>query len=568
MSNLFNIGTRALVASQSAINVTGHNIANAATPGYSRQEVQLSATPGQFSGAGFVGKGVAVSGIDRAFDNFVLREQQRSASQSAMDEARLAQLQKLNDSFELGETGLGQATTAFFNAFVDVAANPADPAARQVVVSRAEEFAGRVRATQDELDTTRQGVASDLGLMTTQANQLIEQIARVNSLIRGAQGAGQAPNDLMDQRDQLITELSALVPVSTVQTDQGGLNVMLPGGQALVLDGSARRLELRSDPDNAALHALTLADTGLILRSGELNGGQVGGLLRFEAEDLPAAQAQFESLVNAFTAAVNRQQQLGQFVAADGSVQRGAALFDDGGLGLGRLQVVMRDPLGVAAAAPVAVAAAATNTGTAVVQGLSVENWDGSTPPAVDLEFTGPAGGVATGYRWRVDGGAWTSEPSLPTPLTLSFPVGGDPSTAPTGWSLQLGGQPRSGDGFSVAPPAGTPTQQAELLRRQNGNALAFVGLRDQGLVGGQTLHDAYASLVADVGMRTQGAETSASLSVAAAERADKAREAVSGVNLDEEAARLIQQQQAYQAAAKILQVAQSLFDTVLGLGR
>lgn len=358
------------------------------------------------------------------------------------------------------------------------------------------------------------------------------------------------------------------MPVSTVETDQGGLNVMLPGGQALVLDGNARRLEIRADPDAAGRHVLALADTGVMLRGADLDGGQVGGLLRFEAEDLPAAQAQFEAMVEAFTAAVNRQQTLGQFVAADGSVQRGTAFFDDGGLGLGRLQVVMRDPLGVAAAAPVAVAASSTNTGTAVVQGLTVAQWDGSTPPAVEMEFTGPAGGLATGYRWRVDGGAWTSEPSLPTPLTLSFPVGGDPDTAPTGWRLELGGQPRTGDSLSVAPPAGSATAQADALRRQNGNALAFVGLRDQGLVDGQTLQDAYASLVADVGMRTQGAETRASLSTAAAERADKAREAVSGVNLDEEAARLIQQQQAYQAAAKILQVAQSLFDTVIGLGR
>ncbi len=565
MSGLLSLGVRAMNASQTALQVAGHNIANANTAGYSRQEVLLSATPGSFSGAGFIGKGVQVAGVVRAYDGYAVREEQRSSSQAAMDEARLQQLEQLDTLFPLGEQGLGQAATQLFNAFVDVATAPQDLSARQVVVSRAEDFAARARAVAEQLEQMQSGLRSDLGVMNTQANQIIDSIARVNGLIQAAQGASQAPNDLLDQRDQLVRDLSALLPVSTVATDHGGLNVMLPGGQALVMDSHARQLELRVDPADARLRQVALVGSPAVLAPAQLAGGSLGGLLRFQNEDLPATRSRFESLVSGVTTAVNAQQALGLAVDAAGGRHAGAALFDDGGQGAIGLQVAMRDPLGVAAAAPVAAAAGNRNLGTAAVGALTVRSWDGASTPQVDLEFTGAsAGAAATGYRWRVDGGAWTTESGLPQPLTLDFPVGGDPDNAALGWSLNLQGAPKAGDSFSVAPPGGTPAEVAESLRHQNGNALAMVALREKALVGGSTAGNAYAELVAEVGLRVEGGRTLAELSRSAADQASAQRSAQTGVNLDEEAARLIQYQQAYQASAKVLQVAQSLFETLL----
>lgn len=565
MSGLLSLGVRAMNASQTALQVAGHNIANANTAGYSRQEVLLSATPGSFSGAGFIGKGVQVAGVVRAYDGYAVREEQRSSSQAAMDEARLQQLEQLDTLFPLGEQGLGQAATQLFNAFVDVATAPQDLSARQVVVSRAEDFAARARAVAEQLEQMQSGLRSDLGVMNTQANQIIDSIARVNGLIQAAQGASQAPNDLLDQRDQLVRDLSALLPVSTVATDHGGLNVMLPGGQALVMDSHARQLELRVDPADARLRQVALVGSPAVLAPAQLAGGSLGGLLRFQNEDLPATRSRFESLVSGVTTAVNAQQALGLAVDAAGGRHAGAALFDDGGQGAIGLQVAMRDPLGVAAAAPVAAAAGNRNLGTAAVGALTVRSWDGASTPQVDLEFTGAsAGAAATGYRWRVDGGAWTTESGLPQPLTLDFPVGGDPDNAALGWSLNLQGAPKAGDSFSVAPPGGTPAEVAESLRHQNGNALAMVALREKALVGGSTAGNAYAELVAEVGLRVEGGRTLAELSRGAADQASAQRSAQTGVNLDEEAARLIQYQQAYQASAKVLQVAQSLFETLL----
>ena len=565
MSGLISLGVRAMNASQTALQVAGHNIANANTAGYSRQDILLRATPGAFSGAGYIGKGVEVAGVSRAYDSYAVREEQRSSSQAAMDEARLQQLQQLDTLFPLGEQGLGQAATQLFNAFVDVASAPQDLSARQVVVSRAEDFAARARAVAEQLEQMQSGVRSDLGVMSTQANQIIDSIARVNGLIQAAQGASQAPNDLLDQRDQLVRDLSALLPVSTVETDQGGLNVMLPGGQALVMGSQARALELRVDPSDARLRQVALVGSAAPLATSQLAGGRLGGVLRFQNEDLPATRSRFEALVSGVTAAVNAQQALGVAVDAAGGLHPGGPFFDDGGQGALGLQVAMRDPLGVAAAAPVAASASAANLGTASVAALAVRSWDGASRPQVELEFTGAATGTAaTGYRWRVDGGAWTSEAGLPQPLTLDFPVGGDPDTAALGWSLTLQGAPKAGDRFTVAPPSGSAAEVAESLRHQNGNALAMVGLREKALVEGSTAGNAYAELIAEVGLRVDSGRTLAELSSSAAEQATAERSARSGVNLDEEAARLIQYQQAYQASAKVLQVAQSLFDTLL----
>ena len=172
---------------------------------------------------------------------------------------------------------------------------------------------------------------------------------------------------------------------------------------------------------------------------------------------------------------------------------------------------------------------------------------------SVRITFTDDSGG----YTWEVlDAGN----------ATLSSGSGnwqpGQPIPAPpldlNGFSLQLSGVPRTGDLLTVAP---TP---AAAMAGNNGNALALLGLRDAAVVGGRSASDAWSQALAEVGVRVQSGRSSAEISQAVASQAELSRSAVSGVNLDEEAARLIQFQQSYQAAAKVLQVAQSLFDTLL----
>jgi flagellar hook-associated protein 1 FlgK len=219
---------------------------------------------------------------------------------------------------------------------------------------------------------------------------------------------------------------------------------------------------------------------------------------------------------------------------------------------------VLDDPLGIAAASPVQATLAATNTGTATVGSLSAADPSIDPNTTVAITFSSDTGSYtytmtdsASGTVTGSGTGTWTAG----EPIELN------------GFAMALDGVPRSGDKFTVS--------RTKSSAANNGNALAMVSLRDQSLVGadaaganGTTITDAYSSALADVGVRVQTAKSTATTSAAVAAQAEATRSADAGVNLDEEAAKLIQFQQSYQAAAKVLAVAQSIFDTLLQAAR
>jgi flagellar hook-associated protein 1 FlgK len=212
------------------------------------------------------------------------------------------------------------------------------------------------------------------------------------------------------------------------------------------------------------------------------------------------------------------------------------------------MRSVLADPRGIAAAAPFTASVGTGNAGTASVASLVATNPAYNGALSTTISFTSASGD----YSWSMsDGSSGTGIWTAGMPISLN------------GYALSLDGVPKSGDTFDVAP-----TVQ---VAANNGNALAFSRLGSAGIVAGgsisatgQTITDAYASVLANVGVRVQGGKTAADISGAAASQAESARANKAGVNLDEEAARLIQFQQSYQAAAKILQVAQQVFDTML----
>jgi flagellar hook-associated protein 1 FlgK len=228
---------------------------------------------------------------------------------------------------------------------------------------------------------------------------------------------------------------------------------------------------------------------------------------------------------------------------------------------VGRAAVSMRrvldDPTGIAAASPMTAIAGTANKGTATVASLAVV--DASNDPSVSaaITFTDASGG----YSYTLTDASGNTTASGNATWTAGQPI------ALNGFQLNLNGVPAAGDTLSVVKTAHPASN--------NGNALAMVALRDETFVGrdkqidgslldGETATDSYASMLANVGVRVQSAKTSSTISTAASQQADSAVAAKSGVNLDEEAGRLIQFQQGYQAAAKVLQVAQAIFDTLL----
>ena len=640
MSALMSIGKTAMFASYAALQTTSNNIANANTPGYSRQQTQLADAAGQFTGSGFFGKGVDVTSVTRAYDKYLTNQAVSASSTASADAARLDKLTQLESVFPTGDSGLGSASGAFINAFVDLSNNPSDSSARQVVLSKAQDLASRFSAASDQLASLQTGVTQDVKTQVDSLNSLAKQVATLNSQIANLKGSNQPPNQLLDQRDQLISKIADIVNVTTVAADDGSVGVFVGGGQSLVLGSNANTVKAVPDTFDPSKVMLTMVEGSATrqIPPDSLVGGSLAGLMKFQNEDLTSANNLLGQMATAISGAVNEQQalglDLGQPASAGApifSVGAPRALAASGNTGTAVLSVTVSDsskvqasdysmsfdgtnysltrnvdnttaggpytaaqlatgvqvdgvtiqltggaaasgdrfllqPVataaqsmksvlastkGIAAASPFTGSVGVDNKGTATVDSLTAVSPSYNGALSADITFTSAAGA----YSWSLsDGSTGTGTWTAGTPISLN------------GFELNLSGVPANGDTISVVPTVSTSSN--------NGNALGFAKLGTTGIVsqngaGGGTANgisitDAYASALASIGVRVQGGKTAATLSAAVSTQAETARANQAGVNLDEEAARLIQYQQSYQAAAKVLQAAQAVFDTLL----
>jgi len=640
MTGILNIGTRALLANQAALQTAGNNIANVNTPGYSRQEVLLQNIKGQFSGSGYYGAGVDIVTVQRVHNEFLTRQATLASAVAASDTTRFEQLRQLEDVFKGGPNGLGAAVSDLFNAFSDVVSSPTDQTARAVVLARAEETTSRFQASAAQLQDLKQGVDLQLRDSVAAINSLAQRIADANKEIARAKGVGHDPNDLLDHRDQLLRDLNKYVQTSLIEADDGSMGVFLANSQPLVLGQLASPVSLvQSDFTDPATTKLAMQRGGTTVPLDEaiLGGGSVAGLLRYKNTDLVDAGNLLGRMALAIGTKANEQQALGldlngavgtamftlpsmpagysastntgtatitanvttlpssgatSLVASNYEVRfnAGGAIdvvrLSDGQLtsipGPGPTTLIQIDgldlniagagaagdrflitpfagtadsittafasPSALAMASPVAASIGAANTGTLVMEKLAAKS--NPPPAAVTITFTGP------GTFTRSDTGAtvYAYTPAQPIEYDLVPP-------ATTGWAVTLKGTPQAGDTVTIGPNP--------YPRLNGGNAEAMMALRDLPMFDGAPLTDGYASLMSQVGIRVQGAEFASEVSTSIANNIEKDRSAVAGVNLDEEAAKLLQFQQSYQAAAKMMQVAQNMFDTLMqGLGR
>ncbi|GCL64889.1 flagellar hook-associated protein FlgK [Pseudaquabacterium pictum] len=631
-TSLLSLGSSALYAANAQLLTTSNNIANANTPGYSRQSVELATAGSAYNGSGYFGRGVTVSTVTRAANMFLSQQAVATGSAAAADGVRRDMLQQLEKVFAGGEAGLGHAATQIFNAFADVAANPSDLAARQAVLGRLEDFASLVRSSSDQIEALQANLVHDVQGGLSEVNTLAREMASLNLSIAAATNRGHSPNELLDQRDELVRRIGAQMQVQTVLAPDQTMAVYVGSGQTLVLGGASFKLVPQADTHDSSRIGVAIDINGQLtqLPTEAIGEGQVAGLLRFQRDDLAEARSRLGQLVSGLGLALNDQQALG----LDLSGQPGSPLFRiqgpqvlpagtnarDGGGGfvadvgisiadpsalvaseyllepdpasdgqytLTRLvdgkvfpplyngdtvdgfalaigdnapaagesfllkpvsnaaagiTVVLKNPRGLAAANPLTGVVNPANTGTATIAALTVE-----APPA--------AGYQPLTLRFTDDAGNYELLDADSTPLATGTHTAGVPIRH-DGVALSLNGLPRSGDRISLSPTSHPAAS--------NGNALRFDNLANRGLIDGVTVGDAYANVLADVGVRVQGAVASADNTATVAARARAELSTDVGVNLDEEAARLIQFQQSYQAAAKMLQTAQTLFDALL----
>jgi len=626
MSGILSTGSSALLAFQRALGTVGHNVANAATPGYSRQRVDLAARPGQNTGAGYIGQGVDVARLQRLADGLVFARQVDSSGELG----RLSQLSSLAGRVDGlvsdPATGLSTQWSSFFNAAKGVTADPASPIARGALLSAADQLAGRWRSLDGQLATLETETNQRLQGKVGDANVLASEIAVLNQNIAAA-GSNAAP-DLLDARAQRIDQLATLVGAETLAQDDGAINVFTAGGQALVLGNRAMTLTTVADAFRPDRLQVALQGTGgkVPLPASSVSG-EVGGLLEFRDRVLDPARAELGRLATAFAESANAAQRAG----VDYNGQVGANLFTlapprvdahAGNTGSATLaagvddlsalkanDLVLRfDGAWSATRADTGEAVAMSGTGTSadpfkvagialVVGGAPAVGDRYALRPTIDaaaslrVALTDPAQvAAAAPLQARADTGNLGDARASSTTVTdaaaftgftgasVDFidagnytinggaPVAytaGSPITDPAaGWSLSLTGAPAAGDSFSLAR---TPPRSSD-----NGNARTLGALDQQGVLDGgtQSLTFGLGQLTARVGTQARHADLGLEAQSAIHGQVIAERESVSGVNLDEEAANMLRYQQAYQAAAQVISTADTMFQTLLSAVR
>jgi len=309
MSGLLSNAISGLQASQNALRTAGHNISNANTAGYSRQEVNYATRPEQnMGGAGFIGSGVTTTSIERVVNEFV-------TTQLRMDTTTFNQLNKYNTNigkvdklFADGSTGLSGALQTFFASMQNGANDPASTPGRQLIVTEAESLSNRFNNLSQRLSDIEKSVNSEVRTVTAQMNSLASSVAELNQSIGElrASGNGNEPNDLMDKRDEALRQLSELISLQVVAQGDGDVNVFIGNGQPLVIGTEVSTFSVTNDGKIQLKGNNSVADV-----SGQISGGQIGGLLSFRNEVLAPSMNELGRIALAMADQFNTQQQQG-----------------------------------------------------------------------------------------------------------------------------------------------------------------------------------------------------------------------------------------------------------------
>ncbi len=656
-SNILSIGQSALSAAQVGMSTTGHNIANASTPGYNRQVVQQGSVAGQNLGYGFIGKGTEVTAVKRVYNEFLNTQVISANTNKSQLNTYHTQIQRINNMMADPATGLSPALQDFFSSVQDLTTDPSGAAARQSLLSSAEAMTGRFHSLSGQLAEMSQGVNDQIAASVSSINGYASQIASLNQAIEKAQagGNGQTANDLLDQRDQAMADLSAEVRVNVIKQGES-YHVFIGNGQPLVVNERAMPLQAigsATDPKRMQVAYQGQGSLTPLPESVFAGGGALGALLDFRAHSLDATQNELGRIATVLGKTFNDQHRLGQDLDGnlgrdffkvtptqvsssarntgnaeltadisnayaltgsdyrlqyapdansldehyllvqlpDGTPERmslatagekmGLQLDMTGTLGTGDeflirptvngaalLEVAIRNKNDIAAAVPVRTATGNGNIGTGTITAPTVDftgNLPGGGNPAqpdVTLSYDAQSktfSGFPPGATVTLTGSDGTN---IISQNNGAIPYVDGAIIAVNGISFTISGKPADGDTFEIKANIGG-TGDA-------GNMLALGNLQTSKLMDGHTstYQGAYSRLVNTVGNKTRELEATSMAATKMHTQAVNAQQAQSGVNLDEEATNLLRYQQAYQAAAKMMQTANQMFDTLLSITR
>ena len=265
MADALSTGLSGLRALQRALDTTSHNIANVSTVGYTRQRAEFQTRPAQSYGGGWIGTGVETSTVRRVYDQFLAQQTRSSGTNLARLDEFASQAARIDNLLGDASNGLSSSLQKFTDALNEVSTTPASIPARQVLISEGRALAERLKTYDARMRDMSAEVNGRLGIEAQEMTTLAQGVARLNGEIAAAfHQSGQPPNDLLDQRDALINELSGKVSVSVVAEGDTTLNVFIGNGQPLVIGNQASQVTTTVDPldpERAVLSMRTGAGT-------------------------------------------------------------------------------------------------------------------------------------------------------------------------------------------------------------------------------------------------------------------------------------------------------------------
>ena len=547
MSNsLMNTGISGLNTAQNMLNVISNNISNAHTVGYNRQQQILRQANGTKYNFGFVGNGVAVSSVNRAYNSFVVGQLRQSQSQNGSIKAYYNELSKVDNLLAENENSISSQLNNLFASLNKLSSNAGDAATKQTVISDLTSLVSQFNKTELNLKNQIANINTELTNNIDKVNTYTQQIADLNQKIAKLQAVsgGHEPNSLLDERDQLVTELSELIGI-TVTEQNGQYNISLSNGLSLVQGASTNQLSVQPSASDPALNTIIYThNSGATqeLTSQNIASGRLNGLLAFRDGPLLEARNQLGLLALNLAERFNEVHTSGVDVNGD----PGEKLFD------------YHKPTSIANS---------QNQGNATVK----------------MDYNSVTEVKASDYKIEFNGNDWVvtrlSDNQQITPQVSDGKLVFD------GLSIEITGNAVAGDSFLLKPVADVASSLQLLVKDvnklatginddengsgDNRNVAKLLDIQNEKLVNGtKTLNSAYTSLVSYIGSETQTAKISAQSSQNITQQIYEQNQSISGVNIEEEYISMQVYMQYYQANAKVIDAATTIFDTILGLAK
>ncbi|WP_075180989.1 flagellar hook-associated protein FlgK [Pantoea sp. 1.19] len=547
MSSLINAAMSGLSAAQAALNTVSNNISNYNVAGYTRQNVILSQANSTLNGGAWYGNGVNVTGVHREYNEFITLQLRNAQSQASGLTTQYQQVAGIDDMLASTNNSLSTTLQGFFTSVQNLVSNADDPSARQTLLGKAEGLVNQFKVNDQSLRNMATSVNRDISASVDQINNYAQQIANLNQQIAKLTGigAGAQPNDLLDQRDQLVNALNQLVGVEVSVQDGSSYNLTIANGISLVQGSRYQTLAAipsSADPSRTVVAQVDSLAGNQVIPESSLNRGSLGGLLAFRSENLDGARNRLGQLAMAFASSLNAQHRQG---------------FDSEGIAGGDLFTLGQPE----------VLANAANRGSASLSA----SWQETSKVA------------AADYRVSYQNGSWqVKRLSDNAPVSVTPGNNGSSDTLSfDGLTVTLSGAPAEQDSFVVKPVANAIVSMSVAIKdpaklaaasepggaSDNRNAQKLLDLQGKDLVNGNsTLTQAYASLVSEIGNKTSTLKTTVTTQSNVVTQLTRQQQSISGVNLDEEYGDLQRYQQYYMANAQVMQAAQSMFDALISI--